>query len=89
MKIYCKKSGRQALPTQGPADSLPVYKCFLSGRSSNEDTNATKFVHIEDAAKFLIDNPKSGIRVAATGTGTGEKTAILSSTIVIDRDAYE
>lgn len=84
MRIYCKKTGRHATPIQGPADSTAVYKCFPANRPSNEDKYAEKFLRIEDAAIYLIQNPGAGIRVAATGTGTGEKTAILNSTLAIE-----
>jgi hypothetical protein len=87
VKIYCKDTGRQAQTIHGPNDSLPVYKCFLPGRPSNEDAHAHKFTRIEDAALFLISHPGSGIRVGATGQSKGEKTAILSKTIIIERDA--
>lgn len=87
MRIYCKENAREARPSKGPSDSVAVYKCFPFGRPNNRDIHAHKFLRIEDAAKFLIDNPRSGIRVAAIGTRKGERTAILSETIVIQRDA--
>ncbi|MET3789897.1 hypothetical protein [Aquamicrobium terrae] len=82
MKIFCKKTGRSAELIQGPLDPVPVFKCFKKGRPSNSDAYAHKFERIEDAAKFLIDNPGSGIRVAAMGRGKGN--AILNQTIIIE-----
>ncbi|BCH55146.1 hypothetical protein RvVAR031_27560 [Agrobacterium vitis] len=84
MRIYCKLTGREAKPVQGQADPTPVYKCFPKGHPSNEDKYSEKFKTIEEAAIYLISNPGAGIRVAAIGKGTGEKTAILNSTLLIE-----
>ena len=84
MRIYHGPSAREATPIQGPNDPVPVYKCFLPGSKKNLDSNARKFERIEDAALFLKSHSGAGIRVAAVGTKTGQRTAIINADLVIE-----
>ena len=86
MKIYCRISGREGKPIQGRNDHVPVYKCYPPGGKKNLDSNAKKFSKIEDAAHYLRTISGAGIRVAAIGIGTGQKTAILNSNLVIEHN---
>lgn len=83
MKIYHEPSGREARPIQGKNDKVPVYKCFHQA-GGNKDVDAVKFVLIDDAAKFLLSNSGSVIRVAACGVGKGQQTAIIRKQLKIE-----
>ena len=78
MKVYSSKTGQEAKLVQDDNDPVAVYMCYLRNRPSNEDIQAHKFERLGDAAKFLLDNSGSGIRM-------DPGHAIASTNIVIER----
>ena len=78
MRIYSSATEQEAKTVQDKPDPRPFYKCYLQGRDTNEGKNAHPFVTIEEAAKFLIDNPGSGIRC-------DPGHAIVSTNLLIER----
>ncbi|MDC0011950.1 hypothetical protein OAE29_01590 [Octadecabacter sp.] len=64
------------------ADGTMRYDCYFPDRPFNEKKYAKSFDHIEAAAKFLIDNNGTGIRI-------NPGTAIINVNIVIARDEPE
>lgn len=82
MRIYNSILGKQAYKVRDQADGTLRYDCYLQERPSNEKKYAHTFDHIEDAAKFLIDNDGSGIRM-------NPGTAIINVNITIARDEAE
>ena len=82
MRIFNSVSNQRAYRVRDQADGTMRYDCYLPDRPSNEKKYATSCDHIEAAAKFLIDNNGTGIRM-------NPGTAIINVNIVIARDEPE
>ena len=82
MKITGSATGQSAYRVRDRASGSERYDCYLPNRPSNEKKHAHSFERIEDAARFLIENDGSGIRM-------NPGTAIISEHIVIARDEPE
>ncbi|MCK0137894.1 hypothetical protein [Aliiroseovarius sp. F47248L] len=79
MKIYSADTGQVAYKVKSRSTGKAQYDCYLKNRPNNEKTHAISFDTIEEAARFLIDNPGSGIRM-------NPGTAIISENVIIARD---
>ncbi len=83
MRIYCKKTGREARKIQSKKnDPQPVYKCFPPACRVKTDNEAIKFEKIQDAAEYLKSTKGSSIRVAAYGDH--RNAVLLGSKLVIE-----
>ena len=82
MRMYSSETDQFAYRVTDQADKTQRYDCYLPDRPTNEKKYAHSFDHIEDAARFLIENTGSGIRM-------NPGTAIISENIIIARDELE
>jgi hypothetical protein len=82
VRIYSSETEQVAYRVRDQHAGTLRYDCYLQDRPNNEKIHAHSFDQIEDAARFLIDNPDSGIRM-------NPGTAIINTHIVIARDEPE
>ena len=82
MNIYSAATDQRAYRVRDQHSKNLRYDCYLPNRLSNEKIHAHSFDSIEDAARFLLDNEGSGIRM-------NSGTAIISEKLIIARDEEE
>jgi hypothetical protein len=79
MRIFSSETNQYAYKVRDQYSGLERFDCYLLDRPNNEKIHAHSFENLEDAARFLIDNPGSGIRM-------NPGSAIVSEHLVIARD---
>lgn len=82
MNIFSSTTAQRAYRVRDQHSGNLRYDCYLPTRPSNEKIHAHSFDAIEDAARFLLDNEGSGIRM-------NPGTAIISENLIIARDEEE